>query len=420
MNMMRRNPLFRKLMTAGAVSTLGDSIYYIALVTYASGFAHPAKAIMLISLSETLPGVLYLVMGVLSDRTAGKAGRLYATYWWRGIGCLMTGLLIGVNASWLVLCAIACLNFLSDLVGKYAASLQFPLVVRIVRDEELEQASGWLSAVQRVMGILSQLAGSFLIMWFSYRTLAWLNGAAFAAGGLVLGSILKRLHQLEGAVETGTQEEGRKWGGAGLWKQSLHSCRTLFQNGKIFPVVLQVTLINAVLFPLSSLFAMFAASDGEFVVRSFSFTVAIFSGMGSIGVIAGNLLAGSLCRSMSMTRIVGWSYGAVLGFCLGLFLGLPIMVLSMYFMACASVGVLSPKYGAMFARNVEREQLASVTGASQTLGHLGGPLSHMMVGGIASGWSLYAGTWMLAGMVLAGLGLHLASTRRRRAQARGY
>jgi hypothetical protein len=58
MQLLRHNPLYRTLLTSGAVSALGDSIYYIALLTYASRFPEPSLAILLVSMSETLPGVL--------------------------------------------------------------------------------------------------------------------------------------------------------------------------------------------------------------------------------------------------------------------------------------------------------------------------------------------------------------------------
>jgi hypothetical protein len=409
MQLFRHNPLYRSLLSSGAVSALGDSIYYIALLTYASCFPHPSRAILLISLSETIPGVLSIFLGVLSDRTAEKAHKLYATFWLRGGVCLLIGLLMGLDSSWPLLAAVAVLNFVSDLAGKYAASLQFPFMVQIVEDGQLEQANGWNSAVQRVMGILSQFAGSFLILLCSYRTLAWLNGATFAAGGLILGLVLKKLVQVE---QTALKK------GEGLpspirvpfSKQLKTSIQSLMANRQVFPVVIQVTLINAALFPLTALFSMYAAAGNAFVVRSFPFTVALFSSAGSIGVILGNVAAASLFRRTSLNTIIGWSYGTVLGLCAGLFLQSPWLSTGMYTLACACVGLLSPKYGALFARNVEREQLASITGASQTLGHIGGPVSNVLIGGVATGVSLYAGTWILAALVVTGFGILLLSS----------
>ncbi len=410
MQLLRHNPLYRTLLSSGAVSALGDSIYYIALLTYASQFPNPSLAILLVSLSETLPGVLSVILGVLSDRTAAKARRLVATFWLRGGCCILIGLLMGMDPAWPLLGAIVLLNFVSDVTGKYAASLQLPFMVQVVKDRQLEQASGLNSAVQRVMGVVSQWAGSFLILWFSFRTLAWLNGATFAAGGMMLGLVLKQLIHVEkkGALRT---EEEPATAKAPFWNQMKQSIVMLAANKRVFPVVIQVTLVNAALFPLSALFSMYAAADGDFVVRSFSFSIALFSTVGSVGVILGNLASAGLCKHTALRTIIGWSYGSVLGYCAGLILQMPILALFMYMLVCACVGLLSPKYGALFARNVDRQQLASVTGASQTLGNAGGPICNLIIGGMASGLSLNAGTLGVVILVLAGFGFLLYPAR---------
>ncbi len=408
MQLLRHNPLYRALLSSGAVSALGDSIYYIALLTYASRFPKPSLAILLVSLSETLPGVFSVFLGVWSDRTRDKARRLVATFWLRGGCCILIGLLMGLDSAWSLFAAIVLLNFVSDVMGKYAASLQFPFMVQVVDDRQLEQASGLNSAVQRVMGVLSQWAGSFLILWFSFRTLAWLNGATFAAGGLMLGLVLK---QLLGVEKKETFKEGATTAKPPFWNQMKQSIIMLAGNKQVFPVVIQVTLVNAALFPLSALFSMYAAAGGGFVVRSFSFSIALFSTAGSVGVILGNLASGGLCKNTPLRTIIAWSYGSVLGYCAGLFLQIPVWAIFMYTLTCACVGLLSPKYGALFARNVERQQLASVTGASQTLGNGGGPLCNLIIGGIASGISLNAGTVGVVILVLAGFGFLLYPAR---------
>jgi hypothetical protein len=317
---------------------------------------------------------------------------------------------MGLDSAWPLLLAIVLLNFASDVTGKYAASLQLPFMVQVVEDRQLEQANGLNSAVQRVMGVLSQWAGSFLILWFSFRTLAWLNGATFAAGGIMLGMILKQLIQVEKAEAP--EEEGSIPAKAPFLRQLRESIVLLAANKRVFPVVIQVTLVNAALFPLSALFSMYVAAGGGFVVRSFSFSIALFSTVGSVGVVLGNLASAGLCKNTALGTIIGWSYGSVLGYCAGLLLRMPVLALSMYVLACACVGLLSPKYGALFARNVDRQQLASVTGASQTLGNAGGPVCNLIIGGLASALSLDVGTVGVVILVLAGFAFLVSSVRR--------
>ncbi|WP_058303572.1 MFS transporter [Gorillibacterium timonense] len=412
MNLFRKNLLYRRVLAADALSVAGDAIYYIALMTYASQLPNSSQAIWWISLSEMLPGMLYAFFGVLADRSTNRTNRLLRTYGYRTLCYLAVGILIGYAPSLPLIAVIALLNFGSDLFGKLASSLMTPFFVQIVQDNELEEANGWKSAVERIMGVSAQFTGTFLILWFSYRSLAWFNGATFAIGGLLLLSISKRLVHIENAKLQKTKKPEEGEAAPSYWSDLKQSIKLLYRNKPVFFLVVQVTLINAALFPLTALFTMYAAAGDGFIIRSFSFTLALFSSLGSAGVVLGNVLTGKWLRTVPLTGIIGSNYIAVFGFCLGLWTGQLGLTLLMYMLACACVGALSPKYGAMFAREVEREHLASISGVSNTLGNIGGPLSQVLVGGAASCLSLAGGTTALSGLVIGGFGLLVVGVRK--------
>lgn len=418
MNLFRKNLLYRRVLVADAVSVAGDAIYYIVLMTYASRLPNSSQAIWWISLSETLPGMLYAFFGVLADRTKNKTKRLLQTYGYRTLCYLVVGILIGFHPSLSLIAVIALLNFGSDLLGKLTSSLMMPFFVQVVHDDELEEANGWKSAIERIMGISAQFAGTFLVLWFSYRSLAWFNGATFAIGGLLILSISKRLIHIEDSKFQKRKVPKKAENPPSYWRDLRESIKLLYRNRPMFFIVIQVTLINAALFPLTALFTMYAAAGDGFIVRSFSFTLALFSSVGSAGVVLGNVLTGRWLRSVPLTEIIACNYVMVFGFCLGLWTKQLVVTLLMYLLVCACVGALSPKYGAMFAREVEREHLASISGVSNTLGNIGGPLSQVIVGGVASSLSLTGGTAALAGLVIMGFGLLVAGFRKSREASR--
>ncbi|MEO3944232.1 MFS transporter [Gorillibacterium sp. CAU 1737] len=402
MNLLRRNTLFRRMLLSDAISIIGDCIYYLALMTYASQLPNSAQAIWWVSLSETLPGVLHLFLGVYADRVKRRTRLLLHTFTLRMICYLAVGVLIGYAPSMAMIAVIALLNFGSDLIGKLASSLAVPLYVQAVKDDELEEANSWRSAIQRIVIVVSQFAGSFLILLFSFRTLAWLNSATFVAGGFLLLTVAKRLMKLEDAIPKKAHDENEVAPRTSYWGDLRQSFRLLYQNKRMFFLVLQVTLINAALFPLNALFSMASAATGAPLIRSFSFTLALFATLGSVGVILGNVVSAKWMKETSLMKIIGWNYAAVLGFCIGLWTGQLYLTLLMYLIACACVGALSPKYGAMFAREVDRRHLASISGVSNTLGNIGGPLSQILIGGAASTLSLPAGAGALSLLVVIG------------------
>ena len=69
MNVFRKNKIFRQLSLANVLSIAGDSLFYLALVTYASQLKQYSLIISIIALLETLPNLLESLSGYFSDQT---------------------------------------------------------------------------------------------------------------------------------------------------------------------------------------------------------------------------------------------------------------------------------------------------------------------------------------------------------------
>lgn len=64
-----KNREFRWITMSDWFSVIGDSIFYLALINFASTLSNPALAISLVTISETLPDALSFVAGYLCDKT---------------------------------------------------------------------------------------------------------------------------------------------------------------------------------------------------------------------------------------------------------------------------------------------------------------------------------------------------------------
>lgn len=67
-----KNREFRWITMSDWFSVIGDSIFYLALINFASTLSNPALAISLVTISETLPDALSFVAGYLCDKTKKK------------------------------------------------------------------------------------------------------------------------------------------------------------------------------------------------------------------------------------------------------------------------------------------------------------------------------------------------------------
>lgn len=67
MKVFLQNRDFRQLTINQWISTLGDTIFYLAFLNYVADASFAPLAILLITISETLPQVLQIFLGVLAD-----------------------------------------------------------------------------------------------------------------------------------------------------------------------------------------------------------------------------------------------------------------------------------------------------------------------------------------------------------------
>ena len=67
MKVFLQNRNFRQLTINQWISTVGDTIFYLAFLNYVADASFAPLAILLITISETLPQVLQIFLGVLAD-----------------------------------------------------------------------------------------------------------------------------------------------------------------------------------------------------------------------------------------------------------------------------------------------------------------------------------------------------------------
>ena len=209
MNVFRKNKIFRQLSLANVLSIAGDSLFYLALVTYASQLKQYSLIISIIALLETLPNLLESLSGYFSDQTKYRFQWLIVSGFIRGILYCFVGILFASSwQAWLIICVTISINFVSDCFGTFSNSLRIPIIRRICTNDELEEALGLTNSFGQIIRFIAQFLGAALLALVSYSGLAYLNAISFFLVSVIFLFIQKSMDT--SSVATNEEDGARK------------------------------------------------------------------------------------------------------------------------------------------------------------------------------------------------------------------
>ena len=194
-------PLFFKLASITLFSKIGDRLFYTALLSSATLLTtHRGLAVIIISLSETLPLLLGFILGSLADQCLNKLKALSQTSLLRCFFYLVISLLAGYSTTFTFILMIAWLNFCSDLLGNYASALTTPFTKILVSAEQMQQAQSFLSMGTQLFNVLATFLGSFLLIFISQSHLALINALIFFIVALAFRKLSPSLVQAQSTL----------------------------------------------------------------------------------------------------------------------------------------------------------------------------------------------------------------------------
>ena len=167
-----KNQLYLKVLLSDLISNLGDTLYFIALMTYVTELKDSNLAVSIINLSETIPILFTVFFGIIADRTLNKVETIIKTLW--------------------ILASMV--NLVSDTLGQFENGLFYPISSRIVEKSDREEAMAFRQTVTSTMNIVNQSLGAFLITILSFFHLALINSLTFAIS-LCIMLVIK--HQID-------------------------------------------------------------------------------------------------------------------------------------------------------------------------------------------------------------------------------
>lgn len=369
-----QNKLFMGTFISDMLSNFGDVLYYLALMNYVLLLPEAKFAISLVTLSESLPFLTMIFMGMWGDRTKKKVDTILVTLLFRTGLYLLIGLAMGFQpALWVVIFAVL-VNLLSDLAGQYEDALHIPLSLRIIPMEDREAMYAFRQGASSILKILFQSSGAILAGLMSYQHLAFFNAGTFVVSALIMLILRPSLNNLlkdnpiHSSVEN--REEERHF-----IKNTWNSLQQSYQT------IQNIFILKTSIFTIAGLNAVFAAENALLLLNmkenpSFAFinpatTIATVTVVTLVGNILGSVLVTTLLKKVSMEFLLKVSVFMPPALFIGFLLHSIYIIFLVNFLTMVIVGIFQPKMNAFVISSLPEERLATISAGISSFCTLG-------------------------------------------------
>ena len=400
MDIFLRNTNYRKFSLASWLSSAGNILFYLALMTYASRLKNYSLALSLIAITESLPNLIQSLSGYLADRTKNK----YHVIVWLAVIrfalYLLVGVLFATNISgWNLVLLVIGLNFISDLSGKYSGGLQTPLIVSLVGENEMSEAQGFTNGISQLITMIAQFAGSGLLLFMSYSGLAIVNAITFLVAGIIYANIGMNVKKQE--VNKQPEEVNTQKFGATI----VSSLKQVKQANGLLTIVLVIALLNGLLSTVEPLISIVLAGNKNMLIGNYSFTIAVVSTVAAIGMASGSTIGTKIFKNTSLFLIVLADTIATITLAIAIIYGNIFASLFCLTILGFLAGIVSPKLLQWLVTTVDRKILSSSVGLLNTILVMAGPLTTTVFTSIASATDI---TYALYGIIILGIAVFIA------------
>lgn len=377
-----QNKLFMGTFISDMLSNFGDVLYYLALMNYVLLLPEAKFAISLVTLSESLPFLTMIFMGMWGDRTKKKVDMILVTLLFRTGLYLLIGLAMGFQpALWVVILAVL-VNLLSDLAGQYEDALHIPLSLRIIPMEDREAMYAFRQGASSILKILFQSSGAILAGLMSYQHLAFFNAGTFVVSALIMMILRPSLNKLlkdnpiHSSVEN--REEERHFI-KNTWNSLQQSYQTIQNIFILKTSIFTIAGLNAVFAAENALLLLNMKENPSFVFINPATTIATVTIVTLVGNILGSVLVTTLLKKVSMEFLLKISVFMPPALFISFLLHSIYIIFLVNFLTMVIVGIFQPKMNAFVISSLPEERLATISAGISSFSTLGLVLCQMLV-----------------------------------------
>ena len=375
-----KNQLYLKVLLSDLISNFGDTLYFIALMTYVTELKDSNLAVSIINLSETIPILFTVFFGVIADRTLNKVETIIKTLWIRVGLYLVVAMVMNFKASIMVVILASMVNLVSDTLGQFENGLFYPISNRIVEKSEREEAMAFRQTVTSTMNIVNQSLGAFLITVLSFFHLALINSLTFAIS-LFIMLVIK--HQIDYDDQTSYSTSSTfhfKTLFSEIMSNLKLSIKHLFSISHMKAALLVIPILNGSLAILTPLVVVNLSKGSALTIMNTATTISLLG----ISTVAGGILGGAFIliskrfKSLSIGTLLKMNLMTVLLSFVVFYYQNIYLLLFASFLSSVFVSALNPKMGAIIFNHIDETKLATIFGGMVTYFQMGDVVSRLL------------------------------------------
>ena len=375
-----KNQLYLKVLLSDLISNFGDTLYFIALMTYVTELKDSNLAVSIINLSETIPILFTVFFGIIADRTLNKVETIIKTLWIRVGLYLVVAMVMNFKASIMVVILASMVNLVSDTLGQFENGLFYPISNRIVEKSEREEAMAFRQTVTSTMNIVNQSLGAFLITILSFFHLALINSLTFAIS-LFIMLVIK--HQIDYDDQTSYSTSSTfhfKTLFSEIMSNLKLSIKHLFSISHMKAALLVIPILNGSLAILTPLVVVNLSKGSALTIMNTATTISLLG----ISTVAGGILGGAFIliskrfKSLSIGTLLKMNLMTVLLSFVVFYYQNIYLLLFASFLSSVFVSALNPKMGAIIFNHIDETKLATIFGGMVTYFQMGDVVSRLL------------------------------------------
>ena len=351
---------FRWITMSDWFSVIGDSIFYLALISFASTLSNPALAISLVTISETVPDALSFVAGYLCDKTKKKYIADITCAFFRAVLYLIIAILFINTSGWGLLLSVVFLNFVSDFLGCYSDNLRFPEIYAIVPEDEFESSNGFSSGIYYSFDIIAKMLGGIILISldYNYASFASINAITFVICGVFLLIVKKSVQDKIDCIEEEEEEET---------STLLNEFRKLKENKELFHMIMCFTVLNMIVGSISTVIYIILANDMSLSQETYTIFISVINVVSVVGIILGNLVSDKIFKNHKIEVLIKIELLITLCTIISIFGGNLYVVVILFAVLFFIEGVMSIKFTGFLYSNQEYKRLGISVGMTNTM-----------------------------------------------------
>lgn len=382
MNVYLKNKGYRFLTNASLLNAIGNSLYNIVFIVYASTLPFNTLAVSLASITIFIPSFFQPFIGHFADKTKSKTKWIIRARLGQFLLFLILAKVILLEPSLPLFLLLLIINVLGDCLGTFSGSLQLPFFKQLISEEDLTEAMGFQSGLNTLIQLIFQGLGAFAIVKLNYNfsLFGLINAITFLLAALIIVIHYNFISSLEQQMIS--QTEQKKTTFISDFKETM----TIFLNNPFLKMIIFFAVLINLLFSSAEGLLNISLLDRQILwFGNLPNTIALVSIGTSVGLLLGSLLTMDFFKHIKSLTIISLILinACLLPFSLIVIQSKWLMALLLFSFGYL-LGKINPRLSAYLISEVPTEKLGLTSGIFNVLAMAGAPLGQLIFLGTAN------------------------------------